>query len=132
MASDTLGPNIDIHAGGIDLCFPHHDNELAQSEAFWLDKIRTRELDKVHPREHQWVNYFLHMGHLSIQGSKMSKSLKNFTTIREALDKEEWTPRALRIVFLFGNWHDGIEITDSVMKEGTAWEEKLNVGETQR
>ena len=119
MASDTLGGHIDIHAGGIDLAFPHHDNELAQSEAFWLDRS--------HKYQHQWVNYFLHMGHLSIQGSKMSKSLKNFTTIREALGRGEWTPRSLRIVFLLGGWHDGIELTESFVKEGTIWEEKLNV-----
>lgn len=75
MASDTLGSAIDIHSGGIDLCFPHHDNELAQSEAYWSKD-----------GGHQWINYFLHMGHLSISGSKMSKSLKNFITIREALE----------------------------------------------
>ncbi|QRD85287.1 Cysteinyl-tRNA synthetase [Aspergillus flavus] len=68
MASSRLGSQNDIHSGGIDLAFPHHDNELAQSEAYWSEK------------KQQWVNYFLHMGHLSIQGSKMSKSLKNFTT----------------------------------------------------
>ena len=120
MASEILGSRFDIHAGGIDLAFPHHDNELAQSEAYWFNKS--------HPQQQPWVNYFIHIGHLSIQGSKMSKSLKNFTTIREALDRGDWTPRSLRIVFLFGSWRDGIEITDSVVREGTAWEEKLNVG----
>ena len=120
MASDKLGGQIDIHSGGIDLAFPHHDNELAQSEAFWTDKK--------HTHEHQWVNYFMHMGHLSIQGSKMSKSLKNFVTIREALGREEWTSRGLRIVFLLGSWKDGIEITDDMVKAGSAWEEKVNVG----
>ena len=119
MASDKLGSRMDIHSGGIDLAFPHHDNELAQSEAFWLDKS--------HEHQHQWVNYFMHMGHLSIQGSKMSKSLKNFTTIREALAKGDWTPRGLRIVFLMGGWREGIEITDDVVKSGSAWEDKVNV-----
>ena len=119
MASDRLGAQIDIHSGGIDLAFPHHDNELAQSEAYWLDKD--------HQRQHQWVNYFLHMGHLSIQGSKMSKSLKNFTTIREALSRGDWTPRGLRIIFLLGGWKEGIEITDDLVKAGSAWEDKLNV-----
>lgn len=117
MASDVLGKQIDIHSGGIDLAFPHHDNELAQSEAYWAKSGK----DSV-----QWVNYFLHMGHLSIQGSKMSKSLKNFTTIREALAKQEWTPRSLRIVFLLGAWKDGLEITNEVVKAGVAWEEKVN------
>jgi cysteinyl-tRNA synthetase len=63
---------------------------------------------------------------LSIQGSKMSKSLKNFTTIREAISQGDWTPRGLRIVFLLGNWRDGLEITGEVVKAGVAWEEKLN------
>lgn len=107
---------MDIHSGGIDLAFPHHDNEIAQSEAYWHEK----------GKHEQWVNYFLHMGHLSIQGSKMSKSLKNFTTIREALGRGDWTSRSLRIVFLLGGWKDGIEITDDLVKAGSAWEEKLN------
>ncbi|KAL4917982.1 tRNA synthetases class I (C) catalytic domain-containing protein [Aspergillus aurantiobrunneus] len=114
MASARLGKQMDIHSGGIDLAFPHHDNELAQSEAYW------------HSHDDQWVNYFLHMGHLSIQGSKMSKSLKNFTTIREALEREEWTPRSLRIVFLLGGWKDGVEITDELVSAGNSWEDKLN------
>ncbi|KAJ5176764.1 cysteine--tRNA ligase [Penicillium canariense] len=116
MASARLGNRMDIHSGGIDLAFPHHDNELAQSEAYWDDK---------HNHE-QWVNYFLHMGHLSIQGSKMSKSLKNFTTIREALDRKDWTPRSLRIVFLLGGWKEGIEITDELVSAGNSWEDKVN------
>lgn len=117
MASDVLGDQFDIHSGGIDLAFPHHDNELAQSEAYWC---------KCGKDSKQWVNYFLHMGHLSIQGSKMSKSLKNFTTIREALAKGTWTPRGLRIAFLLGAWKDGLEITDEVIKAGSAWEERVN------
>lgn len=118
MASARLGKQMDIHSGGIDLAFPHHDNELAQSEAYWHDG---------HEHDHsQWVNYFLHMGHLSIQGSKMSKSLKNFTTIREALDRKDWTPRSLRIVFLLGGWKDGVEITEDLVNTGSSWEEKVN------
>jgi cysteinyl-tRNA synthetase len=115
MASDRLGRQIDIHSGGIDLAFPHHDNELAQSEAFYKDANKS-----------QWVNYFLHMGHLSIQGSKMSKSLKNFTTIRTALERKDWTSRSLRIVFLLGSWKDGIEITDDLVSAGASWEDKVD------
>jgi cysteinyl-tRNA synthetase len=114
MASARLGEQMDLHSGGIDLAFPHHDNELAQSEAFYAN-------------HRQWVNYFLHMGHLSIQGSKMSKSLKNFTTIREALHvRKEWTARSLRIIFLLGNWKDGIEITDEMANQGRNWEDKVD------
>ncbi|KAF2753951.1 cysteinyl-tRNA synthetase [Pseudovirgaria hyperparasitica] len=124
MASDVLGPKIDIHSGGIDLAFPHHDNELAQSEAFWANQETGHGHDHG-DGTHQWVNYFLHMGHLSISGSKMSKSLKNFTTIREALQRGEWTPRGLRIVFLLGGWHDGVEITPELVKAGESWEDKV-------
>ncbi|GFF46695.1 hypothetical protein CNMCM6936_001835 [Aspergillus lentulus] len=117
MASAKLGKQMDIHSGGVDLAFPHHDNELAQSEAYWSHG---------HSHTDQWVNYFLHMGHLSIQGSKMSKSLKNFTTIREALERKEWTPRSLRIVFLLGGWRDGVEITEELVSAGNSWEDKVN------
>ncbi|KKZ61000.1 cysteinyl-tRNA synthetase [[Emmonsia] crescens] len=112
MASAELGSQMDIHSGGIDLSFPHHDNELAQSEAYWQGD--------------QWVNYFMHMGHLSIQGAKMSKSLKNFTTIRKALEGGSWSARNLRIVFLLGGWREGIEITEDMVRASNSWEEKLN------
>ncbi|KAF2858568.1 hypothetical protein K470DRAFT_272319 [Piedraia hortae CBS 480.64] len=117
MASDVLGKQLDIHSGGIDLAFPHHDNELAQSEAYWAS---TGSESK------QWVNYFIHMGHLSIQGSKMSKSLKNFTTVRDALAKGDWTPRSIRIAFLLGSWHDGLELTESYIQAGRSWEERMD------
>lgn len=113
MASEVLGEKLDIHSGGVDLRFPHHDNELAQSEAYWGSKD-------------QWTNYFLHMGHLSIAGAKMSKSLKNFTTIRRALAKEEWTYRSLRIAFLLGAWENGIEVTDEILRTTASFEDKLN------
>jgi cysteinyl-tRNA synthetase len=116
MASAVLGKSLDLHSGGCDLCFPHHDNELAQSEAYWT----------VDNAPVQWVNYFLHMGHLSISGMKMSKSLKNFTTVRDALQQPEWTSRSLRICFLLTSWHDGIEVTEGVLKETAAWESKMN------
>lgn len=79
---------IDIHSGGVDLRFPHHDNEIAQSEAYY-------ECD-------QWINYFLHTGHLHIQGKKMSKSLKNFITIKHILT--QYTSRQVRMLFLLHNW----------------------------
>jgi len=88
MASDLFGDNMDIHSGGSDLRFPHHDNELAQAEAHFGCK--------------QWVNYFLHSGHLHIDGLKMSKSLKNFITIRQAL--ETCSPRQMRLYFVSTSW----------------------------
>lgn len=116
MASDVLGSNMDIHSGGIDLAFPHHDNELAQSEAYYCQ----------HGHEHNWVNYFLHMGHLSIAGSKMSKSLKNFQTIKDAL-KTDYSPRGMRVVFLLGRWNDGVEISPDMRTMAEVWETTLNV-----
>ncbi len=116
MASDVLGSNMDIHSGGVDLAFPHHDNELAQSEAYFCE----------HGHVHDWVNYFLHMGHLSIAGSKMSKSLKNFQTIRDAL-KTDYTARGMRIVFLLGKWNDGVEISPDMRTMAEGWETQVNV-----
>ncbi|KAI1818087.1 cysteinyl-tRNA synthetase [Poronia punctata] len=115
MASDVLGSQMDFHSGGIDLAFPHHDNELAQSEAYYCE----------HGHEHTWVNYFLHMGHLSISGSKMSKSLKNFQTIKDAL-ASTYTARSMRIVFLLGRWNDGVEITPSMRTQADSWESTVN------
>ena len=116
MASDVLGSQMDIHSGGIDLAFPHHDNELAQSEAYFCE----------HGTPHNWVNYFLHMGHLSIAGSKMSKSLKNFQTIKDAL-KTDYTPRGMRVVFLMGRWNDGVEISPDMRTMAESWESTIKV-----
>ncbi|KAI8865737.1 hypothetical protein GQ42DRAFT_159346 [Ramicandelaber brevisporus] len=105
MASEVLGPQIDIHTGGIDLRFPHHDNELALSEAFHHDCD-------------QWVNYFLHIGHLNTKGRKMSKSLKNFETIQAIL--ERWTAQQLRISMLMQPWHKPMEFSDGDAALGAA------------
>ncbi|KOS17031.1 putative cysteine--tRNA ligase [Escovopsis weberi] len=116
MASDVLGSQMDIHSGGIDLAFPHHDNELAQSEAYFCEHGKG---------EHCWVKYFLHMGHLSIAGSKMSKSLKNFQTIQDAL-ATNYTPRSMRIVFLMGKWNDGVEISEDMRAQADNWESTIS------
>ena len=109
MAGDVLGDNLDIHAGGEDLCFPHHDNELAQSEAFCGCK--------------QWVNYFFHAGHLHIRGLKMSKSLKNFVTIGQAL--EEHTANQIRLLFLLQNWDRPMLYSDQMVDDAKAKEQML-------
>jgi cysteinyl-tRNA synthetase len=80
MAMKYLGETLDIHAGGIDLTFPHHENEIAQSEA-----ITGR----------QFVRCWLHAEHLIVEGQKMSKSLGNFFTLRDLLDKG-FSPEAIR------------------------------------
>ncbi|KAJ2796112.1 cysteinyl-tRNA synthetase, partial [Coemansia helicoidea] len=110
MASEILGQNIDIHTGGIDLVFPHHENEMVQSEACF--------------ENHQWVNYFLHTGHLHIAGRKMSKSLKNFITIKDALKK--YSARQLRTLFLLTGWSSGINFSDTGMDEAIAIEKTLS------
>jgi cysteinyl-tRNA synthetase len=66
------------------------------------------------------------MGHLSISGSKMSKSLKNFTTIREALGNGDYNARGLRIIFLLGGWNSGVEITDGLRKQALSFERYLD------
>lgn len=110
MASDITGETMDIHSGGIDLCFPHHDNELAQSEAYFDNE--------------QWVNYFMHNGHLHIQGQKMSKSLKNFITIDQALN--DYTSRQMRLVFAMSAWDRPLDFKDSLIKEVKAYESTMS------
>jgi cysteinyl-tRNA synthetase len=111
MASEVLGSNLDIHSGGIDLAFPHHDNELAQSEAYH--------------KCYQWVNYFLHPGHLHIEGQKMSKSLKNFISIQEALEK--YTARQIRLYFLLQPWDGPVDFKESGMEAVRSVEKTFSV-----
>ena len=73
MAHELLGPSFDIHGGGIDLVFPHHENEVAQSRC-------------AHP-EGSFANIWMHNGFLNVEGEKMSKSLGNFFTVRDLLDR---------------------------------------------
>ncbi|CCE62087.1 hypothetical protein TPHA_0B04170 [Tetrapisispora phaffii CBS 4417] len=110
MCSYILGENIDIHSGGVDLAFPHHDNELAQSEA--------------HFDNDQWINYFLHTGHLHIEGQKMSKSLKNFITIDEAL--KSYSPRQLRLAFSSVQWNNQLDFKESLINEVKSTETAFN------
>jgi cysteinyl-tRNA synthetase len=93
--------NLDIHAGGVDLKFPHHENEIAQSEGYQGCK--------------QWVNYWMHTGHLNIKGLKMSKSLKNFITIRQAL--ETHTSRQIRFCFLLHKYSAPMDYSDGTMTQ---------------
>jgi len=110
MACSVLGDEMDIHTGGVDLKFPHHDNELAQSEAYYGC--------------HRWVRYFLHSGHLTIEGCKMSKSLKNFITIQQAL--KENSARQLRLAFLLHSWKDTLDYSQNTMKMAVQFEEYLS------
>uniref|UniRef100_A0A8B9L9Y6 Cysteine--tRNA ligase, cytoplasmic n=1 Tax=Astyanax mexicanus TaxID=7994 RepID=A0A8B9L9Y6_ASTMX len=110
MAGSILGESMDIHGGGFDLRFPHHDNELAQSEAYF--------------ENNHWVRYFLHTGHLTIAGCKMSKSLKNFITIKDALAKH--TARQLRLAFLMHSWKDTLDYSNNTMESAIQYEKFMS------
>ncbi|KAF7212144.1 cysteinyl-tRNA synthetase [Nothobranchius furzeri] len=110
MAGSILGESMDIHGGGFDLRFPHHDNELAQSEAYFENNF--------------WVRYFLHTGHLTIAGCKMSKSLKNFITIKDALSKN--SARQLRLAFLMHSWKDTLDYSSNTMDSAVQYEKFMN------
>jgi cysteinyl-tRNA synthetase len=101
MSEFYLGETFDIHGGGIDLVFPHHENEIAQSEA-------------AH-REHAMANYWLHNGFLNVEGEKMSKSLGNFVTIHELL--ADWPGDVLRLNMLRSHYRQPMDWTVHGMKE---------------
>lgn len=103
MVRDRLGDTIDIHAGGADLIFPHHENEIAQSEA-----VTGKPL----------ANYWLHNGMVKVDGEKMSKSLGNFTTIRDLLDRGV-DPMALRLFVLMAQYRKPIDFTDEAILAAT-------------
>ncbi|XP_051283243.1 probable cysteine--tRNA ligase, mitochondrial [Dicentrarchus labrax] len=103
IASSVFGSQLDIHSGGIDLAFPHHENEIAQSEAYHQCG--------------QWANYFLHSGHLHLKGSpeKMSKSLKNYVTIQDFL--QSYSANEFRMFCLLSKYRSGINYSDSSISE---------------
>ncbi|MGE5618548.1 MAG: cysteine--tRNA ligase [Sphingomonadaceae bacterium] len=96
MIKETLGEQIDIHAGGRDLIFPHHENEIAQSEAYCHCS--------------PFVRYWIHIGLLNIGGEKMSHSLNNFLTIQQMLDRYE--PAALRLYLISTPYRAPMTYTD--------------------
>jgi cysteinyl-tRNA synthetase len=97
MVRQCLGETIDIHVGGADLIFPHHENEIAQSEAV---------------TGHPLARYWMHNGMVNVDGEKMSKSLGNFTTIRQLLDAPNGPdPMALRLFVLQGHYRKPIDFT---------------------
>eukprot|EP01084_Bolivina_argentea_P180584 311998_1 len=116
MASKILGKSIDIHTGGKDLKFPHHDNEEAQSCAYFSNTNNSKYYKK-------WVKYWFHAGHLNISGLKMSKSLKNFITIRQALDMG--SARQIRILFLLQSWHGPMNYSNDKIEEAKGKEDVL-------
>jgi cysteinyl-tRNA synthetase len=100
MSTKYFGETFDIHAGGVDLIFPHHENEIAQSEGASGKKF---------------VNYWMHNGFLNIEGEKMSKSLGNFFTAREVMDK--YSPEVIRMFFLLKHYRSPINFSEERIQE---------------
>jgi cysteinyl-tRNA synthetase len=101
MSMKNLGETFDIHTGGVDNKFPHHENEIAQSEAATGKKF---------------VNYWLHTEHLLVDGKKMSKSLGNFYTLRELIEKG-LNPLAIRYVFINTNYRQQLNFSFDAVKD---------------
>ncbi|AGV73862.1 cysteine--tRNA ligase [Lactococcus cremoris] len=100
MSTSLLGETIDIHGGGADLEFPHHTNEIAQSEAKTGQKF---------------VNYWMHNGFVNVDGEKMSKSLGNFTTVHELLQVVD--PQILRFFLATTHYRRPLNFTDDALTE---------------
>ncbi|GFG39209.1 hypothetical protein Cfor_11274, partial [Coptotermes formosanus] len=110
MASAILGSTIDVHSGGVDLLFPHHENEEAQS--------------CVYHGVDQWVNYWLHAGHLHVTGeAKMSKSLKNTVGIHDFL--QSFTANQFRIFCLMSRYRSSMEYADTALKNAVDITKKI-------
>lgn len=100
MSMKYLGKSFDIHGGGADLIFPHHENEIAQSESF------TGE---------QFVRYWMHNGFITVDKEKMSKSLGNFFTVKEVL--ERYDPEVVRYFLVSTHYRSPIEFSDAQLNE---------------
>jgi cysteinyl-tRNA synthetase len=102
MAEKLLGPSFEIHGGGLDLVFPHHENELAQSSALG----------------HEFARIWMHNGMLRFTGEKMSKSVGNVETIQEVL--ERWGRETTLLFFLTAHWRSPIDFSDERMESARA------------
>ena len=108
MAKKLLGDTIDIHAGGMDLAFPHHENEIAQSEALTGKKF---------------ANYWMHAAFLNVNNQKMSKSLNNFLTARDAL--KEYDADVIRFLMLSGHYRIQLNFSNDLLESAKASVERL-------
>ena len=108
MSKEYLGATFDIHGGGRDLCFPHHENEIAQSESI-LGK--------------PFVKYWIHNGFVNINQEKMSKSLGNFMMIKDVIKK--YHPEAVRLFLLSNHYRSPIDFTDQAMDEAGTGLDKI-------
>ena len=108
MSMKYLGEHFDIHGGGIDLIFPHHENEIAQSEG---------------ATGKPFVNYWLHCQHLIVDGRKMSKSLGNFHTLR---DLASYSPRAVRLALISAHYREELNFTFEGLRQAQKTIEKFD------
>ena len=108
MASKYLGKNIDIHCGGQDLIFPHHENEIAQSECCFGTKFS---------------NYWLHNGYINVDSKKMSKSLGNFFTVRDVAKKYGYEP--IRYLMISSHYRNPINYSEEIIMQCSASLERL-------
>jgi len=105
MSIKYLGNEFEIHGGGRDLIFPHHENEIAQSESF---------------TEKPFAKIWMHAGMITINGEKMSKSIGNIKTVKNVL--ENWGPNVIRLFCLSGHYSKPIDYTEDLLKENlTKW-----------
>jgi cysteinyl-tRNA synthetase len=111
MSCDLLGEHFDIHGGGADLQFPHHENEIAQSEGALYGQDR-KENDA------PFVNYWMHNGHIRVNEEKMSKSLGNFFLIRDVL--KSFDPEVIRFFMLKAHYRSPINYSDAQLEEARA------------
>jgi cysteinyl-tRNA synthetase len=109
MSMTYLGESFDIHGGGVDLVFPHHENEIAQSEGATGKPFAT---------------YWLHTGFLSVDGEKMSKSLGNFVTIQDILTKED--PEVVRFFYAHTHYRSSIDFSQDALAEAGRGLERLH------
>ena len=110
MSNKYLGDNFDIHCGGVDNIFPHHENEIAQSEC---------------ANNKPFVNYWLHSEHLLVESSKMSKSAGNYYKIPDLIDKG-FTPEALRYLLLNGHYRTNINFSVDKKHEALKVVQRIN------
>lgn len=103
MANKYLGKTIDIHSGGLDLIFPHHENEIAQSEC--CNGV-------------PFANYWMHNGYITIDNEKMSKSKGNFFTVRDIL--KDYDGEVIRFFLLSGHYRNPINFSDTLMEQAKA------------
>ena len=123
MACELLGTHFDIHGGGADLQFPHHENEIAQSEG--ISRVFDEQGQSSDPR---FVNYWMHNGHVRVHNEKMSKSLGNFFIIRDVLAK--YDAEVIRFFILRAHYRSPVNYSDATLDEAAQGLERLYIALT--